>query len=38
MDEDDLKKIIPPRNAKELKSFLSKKVEVSKANGNDEDL
>lgn len=37
MDEEELKKIIPPRNAKELKIFLCKKVEVSKAGNVEED-
>jgi ERCC4-type nuclease len=37
MNEDDLKKLIGPRNAKELKNFIEKKVEIIKDNG-EEDL
>ncbi len=32
LDEEELKKIIPPRNAKELKMFLQRKVEIGRTN------
>ena len=35
MEEDELKKIIGARNAKELKSFLERKVEIGKEGGED---
>eukprot|EP00347_Sterkiella_histriomuscorum_P024144 403332158 len=38
LDEDELKKIINHRNAKELKAFLSRKVDVVKNNDETEDL
>lgn len=37
IDEEELRKIIAPRNAKELKMFLSKKVEVGKNNANENE-
>lgn len=37
MDEEELKKIIPPRNAKELKMFLQKKVEIGRNNAENAD-
>ena len=33
MSEDDLSKIIPAKNAKELRKFIDKKVEVLKTDG-----
>lgn len=37
LEEEELKKIIPPRNAKELKMFLSKKIEIGRNNNDNED-
>jgi ERCC4-type nuclease len=37
MKEDDLKKIIGPRNARELKVFLDKKVEIGKGSNDRDD-
>ncbi len=36
LTEEDLKKLIGPRNARELKVFLDKKVEVNKDYNNDD--